>query len=291
MAIALGRICLSYRRNIWRSLLGCQEAVDRFHGSVLLTKESAIHTSPLAFAGHNKWSKVKHIKGPKDAERARVFAKLAMMIKVAVREGGSNPDFNTHLHNLYEQCRQRNMPKSSIEAAIKGADKSKSTSYALLQARGPGGASLLIELLTDNTNRSFSDIKFIINKKGGTPTDGARHCFTKKGVVTVQTYDKDGSPVSMEQALEFAIQAGAEDVQESQDEEDKDVYKYICEVPSLHEVRLQLSTLGMVPISSAPEYLPTLTVQVSDSDKEQLFRLIELLNNHSDVLRIYDNVE
>ncbi|XP_077316331.1 translational activator of cytochrome c oxidase 1 [Lithobates pipiens] len=290
MAVVLGRICSSYRSNLWRSLLGCQEARNKINSSVLL-KESAIHTSSSTFAGHNKWSKVKHIKGPKDAERARIFAKLSMMIKVAVKEGGSNPELNPHLYNLVEQCRQRNMPKSSIEIAIKGADKSKLTSYVLYQARGPGGASLLIELLTDNPNRSFSELKHLLNKNGATSTDGARHCFTKKGVVTVQTYDKDGRPVPMEQALEFAILAGAEDVQESQDEEDKDIYKYICEVPSLRDVRSQLVTQGMVPISSAPEYLPTITVQLSDSDKEKLFHLLELINNQSDVMRIYDNIE
>ncbi|CAI9535991.1 unnamed protein product [Staurois parvus] len=291
MAIALGRISSSYRSHLWRSLLGCPEAWHKINCSVLLMKESAIHTSSLAFAGHNKWSKVRHIKGPKDAARARIFSKLSMMIKVAVKEGGPNPELNPHLYNLVEQCRQRNIPKTSIEVAIKGADKSKPASYALFQARGPGGASLLIELLTDNTNRSFADVKLILNKNGGTATDGARHCFTKKGVVTVQTYDKDGSPVPLEQALEFAIQAGAEDVQESQDEEDKDVYKYICEVPALREVRSQLLTLGMVPISSAPEYLPIITVQPSDSDKEKLFHLLELINNQAEVLRIYDNIE
>ncbi|XP_072270638.1 translational activator of cytochrome c oxidase 1 isoform X2 [Pyxicephalus adspersus] len=291
MALVLGRICSSYRTTLWRSLLGCQEALDRFSCSSVLVKGSSIHTSSLMFAGHNKWSKVKHIKGPKDAERSRLFARLSMMIKVAVREGGPNPDMNTPLYNLIEQCRQRNMPKASIETAIKGAEKSKATSYALYQARGPGGASLLIELHTDNTNRTFADLKGILIKNGGTTTDGARHCYSRKGVVTVQPYDKDGTPVSMEQALEFAIQAGAEDVQESQDEEDKDVYKFICEVPSLRDVRSELLNLGMVPISSSPEYLPIITVQVSDSDKEQLFHLLELINNQPEVLRVYDNIE
>lgn len=291
MAVVFGRICSSYRSSLWRCLPGCQEVLDRFSGFGLLNKECGIHTSSVAFAGHNKWSKVRHIKIPKDAERSRRFAKLCMMIRIAVREGGPNPDLNATLYNLIEQCRQCNMPKVSIESAIKGSDKSKPASYALYQARGPGGASLLLELLTDNTNRTFQELKIILNKNGGTATDGARHCFRKKGVVTVQPCDKDGSPVSMEQALEFAIQAGAEDVQESLDDEDKDVYKFICEVPSLREVRTQLVTLGMVPISSSPEYVPAVTVQVSDSHKEQLFRLLELLNNHSEVIRIYDNVE
>ncbi|XP_063815610.1 translational activator of cytochrome c oxidase 1 [Pseudophryne corroboree] len=291
MSLALSRICSSYRNSLWRSLLGCQEALDKVNYICLRAQETTFHTSTLASAGHNKWSKVKHIKGPKDAARAQVFAKLTMMIKVAVREGGPNPDFNAQLYQLVEQCRQKNMPKSSIEAAIKGADKSKPTSYTLFQARGPGGSALLIELLTDNNNRSFADLRFLLNNNGGTPTDGARHCFTKKGVVTVQTCDLDGSHLQLEQALDLAIQAGAEDVQEVQDEEERDMYKYICDFSSLREVRSQLISLGLVPISSGPEYLPTITVQLSDDDKERAFRLLELINNQQDVMHVYDNIE
>ncbi|XP_069809751.1 translational activator of cytochrome c oxidase 1 [Dendropsophus ebraccatus] len=289
MSLALGRFCVSHRSRLWRLLFGCHEALDRFCCAGPLG--GSFHTSAIALAGHNKWSKVKHIKGPKDAARARLFAKLTTMIKVAVREGGPNPDFNSLLCQLVEQGRQRNMPKASIEAAIKGADKSKPTSYALYEARGPGGCSLIIELLTDNTNRSFADLRSLLNKNGGAHTD-ALHCFTKKGVVTVQTKDSDGKPVLMERALDLAIQAGAEDVQEVQDEEEeKDVYKYICDLSSLRDVRSQLSSLGLVPISSGPEYLPNITVQVSDTDKERVFKLMELIKDQPDVMRVYDNIE
>ncbi|XP_075032935.1 translational activator of cytochrome c oxidase 1 isoform X2 [Mixophyes fleayi] len=291
MSLALSRICSSYRNSLLRSLLGCQEALDKVNCMDLRIQEAKLHTSKVVSAGHNKWSKVKHIKGPKDEARARVFAKLSMMIKVAVREGGANPSFNAQLHQLVEQCQQKNMPKSSIEAAIKGADKSKPTSYTLFQARGPGGSSLLIELLTDNTNRSFADLRLLLKNNGGTPTDGALHCFTKKGVVTVQTCDRDGNLLQMEQALDLAIQAGAEDVQEMQDEEERDMYKYICDFSSLREVRSQLISLGLLPISSGPEYLPTITVQLSDTDKEQVFKLLQLINDQSDVMHVYDNIK
>ncbi|KAG8566833.1 hypothetical protein GDO81_013385 [Engystomops pustulosus] len=219
------RFCFSYWRCLRSSASGGQEALVRLRCPSLSPYVACLHTSAITSAGHNKWSKVKHIKGPKDAARSRLFAKLTMMIKVAVKEGGSNPDFNPYLYQLVEQARQRNMPKTSIEAAIKGADKAKPTSYALYQARGPGGCSLIIEILTDNTNRSFSELRLLLNKNGGTHTD-VLHCFNKKGVVTVQTQDRDGKPVQLEQALDLAIQAGAEDVQEMQDEEEeKDIYK------------------------------------------------------------------
>lgn len=288
MSLALGRFCVSYRSGLWRSLSGCPEALGRL---CCPAPQEGLHTSAAASAGHNKWSKVKHIKGPKDAARARMFAKISMMIKVAVKEGGPNPEFNSQLYQLVEQGRQRNMPKASIDAAIKGADKSKAASYALFQARGPGGCSLIIELLTDNNNRSFADLRLLLSRNGGTHTD-ALHCFNKKGVVTVQTQDRDGKPVQMEQALDLAIQAGAEDVQEMQDEEEeKDVYKYICDLSSLRDVRSQLISLGLVPISSGPEYLPNITVQLSDTDKERVFKLLELIKDQPDVMRVYDNIE
>ncbi|XP_073438512.1 translational activator of cytochrome c oxidase 1 [Dendrobates tinctorius] len=289
MSLALGRFCFSYRSSLWRSLSGCQKALETLRCP---GREARLHTSAVASAGHNKWSKVKHIKGPKDAARSRLFTKLTMMIKVAVREGGPNPDFNPLLYQLVEQGRQRNMPKASIEAAIKGVDKSKPTSYALYQARGPGGCSLIIELLTDNTSRSFSDLRLLLNKNGGSHAD-TLHCFNKKGVVTVQTQDQDGKPVQMEQALELAIQAGAEDVEEMQDEEEeeKDVFKYICDPSTLRNVHNQLIALGLVPISSGPEYLPNITVQLSDTDKERVFKLLELIKDQPDVMRVYDNIE
>ncbi|KAM3922619.1 translational activator of cytochrome c oxidase 1 [Leptodactylus fuscus] len=291
MSLVLGRFCFSFRSRLWRSLPGCQETLDRLHCPGIGPQVASLHASAVASAGHNKWSKVKHIKGPKDAARARLFAKLTMMIKVAVKEAGPNPDFNPFLYQLVEQARQRNMPKSSIEAAIKGEEKSKPTSYALYQARGPGGCSLIIELLTDNTNRSFAELRLLLNKNGGTHTD-VLHCFDKKGVVTIQTQDRNGKPVQMEQALDWAIQAGAEDVQEVQDEEEEnDIYKYICDLSSLRDVRSQLISFGLVPISSGPEYLPNITVQLSDTDKERVFKLLELIKDQPDVMRVYDNIE
>ncbi|OCT62253.1 hypothetical protein XELAEV_18043337mg [Xenopus laevis] len=276
MSVALSRICFTHRKYALRSLLICQEALGRWCLPVVASQEADFHTSLLTCAGHNKWSKVKHIKGPKDEARSRLFAKLSMMIKVAVREGGPNPDLNITLSQLIEQCRERNMPKTSIEAAMKGMDKAKPSSCVLYEGRGPGGASLLVELLTVNNNRTYAEIKLLMGKNGGVMCDGARHSFDKKGVVT---------------ALELAIEAGAEDVQEEQDEEDKEVYKYICDIPSLREVRSSLSSFGLVPISSGPEFRPTTTVQLSDTDMEQASHLLDLLNNRPEVIRVYDNIE
>ncbi|OCT60067.1 translational activator of cytochrome c oxidase 1 [Xenopus laevis] len=289
MSVALTRICFAHRKHALRLI--CREPPGRWSLPIVASQGRDLHTSLAASAGHNKWSKVKHIKGPKDEARARIFAKLSMMMKVAVREGGPNPDLNSTLYQLIEQCRERNMPKASIEAAIKGADKAKPSSCVLYEGRGPGGASLLIELLTDNNSRTYAEVKLLMGKNSGVMCDGARHSFDKKGVVTVRSHDRDGSRVPLEKALELAIEAGAEDVQEAQDEEDKDVYKYICDIPSLREVRSSLSSFGLVPISSGAEFCPKTTVQLSDTDMEQASHLLDLLNNHPEVIRVYDNIE
>ncbi|XP_062993980.1 translational activator of cytochrome c oxidase 1 [Elgaria multicarinata webbii] len=249
----------------------------------------AIHASCAAFAGHNKWSKVKNVKGPKDHARSVLFKKLGMMIRLAVREGGPNPELNTNLANVVEQCRSKSMPKASIEAAITGGDKTKS-SYLLCEARGPGGSSLLIEILTDNAKRSLSEIRRLLNKHGGLLAAGARHSFEKKGIVVVSREDRTGSPISLDQALEFAIEAGAEDVQEEEDEDEKTMLKFICAVPTLRQVREKLESLGLCSLSAGLEFIPTVSAQLSDEEMERAAQLLDSLREYLDVVRVYDNI-
>nr|XP_028559315.1 translational activator of cytochrome c oxidase 1 [Podarcis muralis]XP_028559316.1 translational activator of cytochrome c oxidase 1 [Podarcis muralis]XP_028559317.1 translational activator of cytochrome c oxidase 1 [Podarcis muralis] len=249
----------------------------------------AVHASCAAFAGHNKWSKVKNIKGPKDEARGRVFQKLSMLIRLAVREGGPNPELNTNLANIIEQCRSKSMPKASIEAALTRGEKIKS-SYLLYGVRGPGGCTLLIEMLTDNTKRSFNEIRHLLNKHGGQLVDGAQHNFEKKGVVTVSSENRSGSTITLDQALELAIEAGAEDVQEEEDENEKMLLKFVCSVPTLRQVREKLDSLGLCSVSAGLEFIPTISTQLSDEEMDQASRLLEALRDNLDVVRVYDNI-
>ncbi|XP_069490224.1 translational activator of cytochrome c oxidase 1 [Ambystoma mexicanum] len=260
-------------------------------GSTVSSHKASIHTTPASDAGHNKWSKVKHIKGPKDEARANLFAKLTMKIKFAVKEGGSNPDFNVSLAQLMEQCRAKNMPKSSVDAAIKGAEKGKNSLYVLYEGRGPGGASLLIEAITDNPNRARQEIKYMMNKNRGMLCDGVRHCFSHKGVIAVRCDDHKNQPVELDQALEMAIEAGAEEVIEVEDEDEKAVLKFICDIPLLREVRQKLDSLGLISLSTELEYIPNTKVSLSDADLEHAAHLLGLLNAYQDVIRVYDNIE
>ncbi|XP_012299246.1 translational activator of cytochrome c oxidase 1 [Aotus nancymaae] len=249
----------------------------------------AMHLTAPVPAGHNKWSKVRHIKGPKDAERSRIFSKLALNIRLAVKEGGPNPELNSNLANVLEVCRSKHMPKSTIEAALK-MEKTKDI-YLLYEARGPGGSSLLIEALSNSGSKCQSDIRHILNKNGGMMAEGARHSFDKKGVIVVGVEDIEKKAVNLERALELAIEAGAEDVQETEDEEETNIFKFICDASSLHQVRKKLDSLGLCSVSCALEFIPNSKVRLAEPDLEQAAHLIQVLGNHEDVIHVYDNIE
>ncbi|KPP65913.1 hypothetical protein Z043_115635 [Scleropages formosus] len=261
--------------------------------AVSLQARRAVHRDPPLCAGHNKWSKVKNVKGPRDAVRSQVFMKLVMMIRVAVREGGSNPEFNAQLASLVEQCRSKSMPKATIEAAIKGGgyislcrctrfqEKQKGGTSNTYEARGPGGSMLLIEVLTDNNTRTHQQLKHLIQKHGGTMGDGARHCFVRKGVVGV----------SAERALELAIEAGAEDVRDAEDEDEKPLLQFICEPSSLRGVRSALESLGLATQSAALEFVSCNHAVLPLEQLEAASQLLDSLNEHPDVVRVWDNIQ
>ncbi|KAM4526978.1 translational activator of cytochrome c oxidase 1 isoform 2-T2 [Fundulus diaphanus] len=244
-----------------------------------------LQLSSALCAGHNKWSKVKHIKGPKDEARAKTFMKFGMLIRIAVK-GGSNPDLNINLAHLLEQCRSKNMPKASIDAAIKSAEKAKPASQHMFEARGPGGCLLLVEVLTDNNSRTLQDIKRLLNKNGGMLSDGARHNFNRRGVVVVP-----GHSVSAERALEMAIEAGAEDVQETEDEEEKLQLKFICATSDLNKVRGSLEGLGLQITSAGLEFVPRNHSFLDQEHLEAASTLIEALTDCPDVVRVWDNIQ
>ncbi|KAL3967724.1 NACHT, LRR and PYD domains-containing protein 12 [Sarotherodon galilaeus] len=241
---------------------------------------------PALCAGHNKWSKVKHVKGPKDEARGRMFMKFGMMIRIAVKEGGSNPELNLNLAHILEQCRSKNMPKASIDAAIKSAEKAKPASQHMFEARGPGGCLLLVEVLTDNNSRTHQEIKRLLNKNGGMLSDGARHNFQRRGVVVVP-----GQNITTERALELAIEAGAEDVQETEDEEEKPLLQFLCDVGDLNKVRASLKELGMEVLSAGLEFVPRTHAPLDEDHLDAASILIEALNDCPDVVRVWDNIQ
>ncbi|XP_026171099.1 translational activator of cytochrome c oxidase 1 [Mastacembelus armatus] len=254
-----------------------------------LWRTSCVRTLQLCSAlsaGHNKWSKVKHIKGPKDEARAKMFMKLGMMIRIAVKDGGSNPELNVNLAHIVEQCRSKNMPRASIDAAIKGAEKAKPAFQHMFEARGPGGCLLLIEVLTDNNTRTHQEIKHLLNKNGGMLSDGARHSFNRRGVVMVPSQN-----ILMERALELAIDVGAEDVQETEDEDEQSLLQFICDSTDLKKVRASLEELGMQISSAGMEFVPRTLLPLDQDQLDAASTLIGALNDCPDVVRVWDNIQ
>ncbi|XP_006901601.1 PREDICTED: translational activator of cytochrome c oxidase 1-like [Elephantulus edwardii] len=172
-------------------------------------------------------------------------------------------------------------------------DKAQKTKdvHLLYEGWGPGGSSLLIEALSNSDSKCHSDIKHILNKNGGMITEGAHHSFDKKGVVVIGVEDREKKSVSLERALELAIEAGAEDVVETEDEEERNLFKFICDVSSLHQIRKKLDSLGLCSMSCTLEFIPNTKVRLADPDLEQAAHLIQALSRHNDVIHLYDNIE
>lgn len=212
--------------------------------------------------------------------------KFGMLIKIAVKEGGSNPELNLNLAHILEQCRNKNMPKVSVEAAIKNAEKAKPASQHMFEARGPGGCLLLIEVLTDNNTRTHQEIKRLLTKNGGMLSDGARHNFDRRGVVMVLAKN-----ITAERALELAIEAEAEDVQETEDEEEQPVLQFICDMTDLKKVRTSLEQLGMQITSAGLEFIPRNVLLLDQDQLNNASTLIEALNDCSEVVRVWDNIQ
>lgn len=208
------------------------------------------------------------------------------MIRIAVKDGGPNPDFNASLSNILEQCRSYNMPKSSVDTAIKTAEKAKGGTQHIYEARGPGGCVMLIEVLTQNNTHTHQAIKHLLSKNGGVLKDGAHHIFDRKGVVVAEARG-----LSTENALDLAIEAGAEDVHEVEEEEERPQLKFICSLAELSVVRTVLETRGIHVVSSGLEYVSHTPSLLDTSQLELASVLLDALNDCSDVMRVWDNIQ
>ncbi|XP_035601638.1 translational activator of cytochrome c oxidase 1 isoform X3 [Oncorhynchus keta] len=165
-------------------------------------------------------------------------------------------------------------------------EKSKAGTQHTYEARGPGGCMLLIDMLTDNNTRSHQDLKHLLSKHGAALCDGVRHNFSRKGVVVAQ-----GQGVSSERALELAIEAGAEDVQETEDEDDKSLLQFVCDMTELKKVRTSLEELGVRTVSAGLEFVSHTPTQLPQAQLEAALSLIEALSDCLDVVRVWDNIK
>ncbi|HSH36004.1 YebC/PmpR family DNA-binding transcriptional regulator [Schnuerera sp.] len=239
-------------------------------------------------AGHSKWNNIKNKKGKEDAKRAKEFTKLGRYIMVAAKEGGADPEYNPALKAAIEKAKASNMPNDNIERAIKkgsgelGADNYEDIIY---EGYGPGGIAVFVSCLTDNRNRTASEVRHAFDKFGGNL--GQSGCvsfmFNRKGLLAIEKKDN----IDEEELMLQSIDLGAEDFSS-----DEDGYEIITNVEDFNQIRDSLSDSGYEFAVAELAFLPQNTTELNnEKDVKNMIKLIELLEDNDDVQDIYHNWE
>jgi YebC/PmpR family DNA-binding regulatory protein len=237
-------------------------------------------------SGHSKWAKVKHFKGAIDAKRAKIFAKLSKEITIAARLAGGDPGMNPRLRMVLLKSRAANMPHENIDRAIKkGTGDGESVQYEDLtyEIYGPQGIAVLVELSTDNRNRTASEIRSLVTKNGGSiaAQGSVSRLFHRKGQIIVAK----GS-AEEDQVMEVALEAGAEDFKV-----DSDGYEILTDPAHFESVHKQLEAKGIQAAGAEITALPDVTVPLEGQAVEAAHRLLEALEENDDVREVYSNAE
>ena len=237
-------------------------------------------------SGHSKWATIKHRKGAADAKRGKLFAKLIKQVEVAARTGGGDLDANPTLRTMYQKARDNSVPLDTIERAVKrGTGELEGVNYEQITYEGyaPGGIALLIECLTDNRNRTSSEVRSTLTKHGGSLAGpgAVSWQFERKGVVLVPT------SVDEEDLMMLTVDAGAEDIVD-----EGEMWRIITAPSDLNEVRDALDGAEVSVEFADLTMLPTSTVEMTDvGDLKKLLNLIDVLDDLDDVQDVQDNSE
>jgi YebC/PmpR family DNA-binding regulatory protein len=236
-------------------------------------------------AGHSKWAKVKHFKGAIDAKRGKIFSKLSKEISIAAKLGGADPAMNPRLRMVLLKCRAANMPNDNIDRAIKkgtGGGETANFEDLTYEIYGPNGVAVLVEISTDNRNRTASEIRSIVTKNGGSiATQGSvSRLFQRKGQIIVP---RDGA--TEDQLMELALEAGAEDFKA-----EAEGYEILTEPGQFEAVHKQLEAKGIKAAVAEVTELASVTVPLEgEATVAAVNKLIDALEDHDDVKEVYSN--
>jgi YebC/PmpR family DNA-binding regulatory protein len=238
-------------------------------------------------SGHSKWSTIKHKKGAADAKRGKIFTRILKEMTVAARLGGGDPDGNPRLRAAVAEAKANNMPKDNIERAIKrGMGDLDGATYEEItyEGYGPGGVAIIVEALTDNTNRTTPEVRHLFEKHGGNlGTPGSvRFQFEKKGYFAVEK-----SAVGEDKLMEIALEAGADDLQT----EDAEVFEIYTTPDNFEAVRQALETSKIPTVEAKLGMIPSTYVAVDETKSKAIMRLLELLDDHDDVQNVWSNFD
>tara|TARA_B110001452_G_scaffold234419_1_gene212708 strand:+ start:2123 stop:2848 length:726 start_codon:yes stop_codon:yes gene_type:complete len=235
-------------------------------------------------SGHSKWASIKHSKGKADKQRSKIFSKLSKEISVAAKLGDKDPDMNPRLRSAIQAARSANMPKDNIERAIDKSSSNNENNFENLRYEGfgPDKIAVIVETLTDNKNRTASNIRTIFQKSGGNlGTQGsASHNFTQLGIIKV-----DKKEISEERILELAIESGADECISHDD-----YHEVQCAMSEIYNVKKKLEKIIANFISTEIEWVPLNNVDVMKDRKENTIEFLETLEDDDDVQNVYSNV-
>lgn len=237
-------------------------------------------------SGHSKWSTIKHKKAVKDARRGRMFTKLIKDLTVAARMGGSDLSANPRLRTAVAAAKAASMPSDTMDRAIKkGAGELEGVTYedVVYEGHGPGGVAIMVQAVTDNKNRTVSEVRHLFSKYGGNlgAPNSVAWMFTKKGVITAEK-----SQIEEDRLMELALEAGAEDVSVGEE-----FYEITTPPEDFDTVRESLESRG-VPLSSAEvTMIPQSTVALAGKEAEQTLKLLDILQDHDDVQNVSANFD
>ena len=235
-------------------------------------------------SGHSKWSSIKHKKGATDAKRGKVFTRIIKELTVAARVGGGDPDSNPRLRTVVADAKAANMPADNIKRAIRrGTGEEPGVSYeeATYEGYGPGGAALMLETLTDNKNRTVSEIRHLLSKHGGNlgETNSVAWMFTKQGYILIEKskVDEDG-------LMGVALDTGADDVRDDQDN-----WEVLTSPEDFHRVLEAVKGLGVATLVAEVAMLPQNYINLEGKAAQQMLKLMGLLEDHDDVQHVWSN--
>jgi YebC/PmpR family DNA-binding regulatory protein len=238
-------------------------------------------------SGHSKWSTIKRKKGAIDAKRGKIFTKIIKEITLAARLGGGDIEGNARLRQAVMLAKEENMPKENIERAIKkgigaeeGAANYEEVTY---EGYGPGGAAVLVEVMTDNKHRTVAEIRHIFSKHGGNL--GENGCvswmFAKKGSIVIER-----GAIDEDSLMEIALEAGAEDVKSDDNE-----YEVITDPAAFETVKKVLDEKGIKHLNARISMIPSNTVKLEGAKAEQMLKMMEKLEDNDDVQNVYSNFD
>ncbi len=239
-------------------------------------------------AGHSKWNNIKQRKGAQDAKRGKIFQKLSKEIYVAAKEGGADPEMNASLRLAVDKAKSNNMPNDNIDRAIKRAtDAGQGDNYdeVVYEGYGPNGIAILVHALTDNLNRTSTNMHVAFSRNGGTmgAKGSVSYMFDRKGYIAIA---REGLDIDEDTMLMHVLEAGGEDLETSDD-----VFEIYTEATDFTAVRDALKEAGFELDQAELIMLPQTTLPVPEDKKEIFEKLIDALEDDDDVSEVYHNVE